>query len=50
MNEYFHQHFPKAIATANAVRARGGKLRYRWMTQSWLVSAFRHCAATKVTS
>ena len=50
VNQYFHEHFPKAIATANALRARGGKLRYRWMTQSWLVSAFRHCATTKVVT
>ena len=40
-------HFPKAIKTAHESRAKG-KFQYRWMTQSWLVNTYRHCAATKV--
>lgn len=48
INEYFTRHFPAAIATANAARAAGGTRRYKWMTQSWLVSAYRHCNATRV--
>ena len=46
INEYFHSHFPKAIATGRQARAAGWQ--YRWMTQSWLVSAFRHCGSTRV--
>ena len=46
VQQYFHGHFPKAIATAQAARATGRP--YRWMTQSWLVSAYRHCNTTKV--
>ncbi|CAL5218578.1 g272 [Coccomyxa viridis] len=40
---YFHHHFPKAINTSRAMRARGGPERYRYMTQSWLVSLFMDC-------
>ncbi len=47
VNQYFHEHFPKAISTGKAARA-AGHFQYRWMTQSWLVSAFRTCAATKI--
>lgn len=46
INEYFEHHFPAAIATANEARAHGHP--FRWMTQSWLVSAFRNCNATKI--
>ena len=47
INQYFNEHFPKAINTANEARAKGGH-QYRWMTQSWLVSTFRNCKDTKV--
>lgn len=47
INQYFHHHFPAAIVTANEARAKGGKP-YKWMTQSWLVAAYRNCPATKV--
>jgi hypothetical protein len=47
INQYFNEHFPKAIHTANEARAKGGNP-YKWMTQSWLVSAFLHCNDTKV--
>eukprot|EP00912_Choanoflagellata_sp_UC4_P001668 UC4_evm5s1059 len=43
VNRYFHDHFPLAIETANAFRNSTSKWRYTWMTQSWLVSMFRHC-------
>ena len=47
VNEYFHQHFPKAIATADAARRRKQRPDRR-MTQSWLVDAFRNCERTKI--
>ena len=47
INQYFHEHFPKAIATANEARAKGGRP-YKWMTQSWLVSLYRQCNSTNV--
>ena len=47
INQYFNEHFPKAINTANEARVKGGH-QYRWMTQSWLVSTFRNCKDTKV--
>ena len=47
VNQYFHEHFPKAIATGREARA-AGRFQYRWMTQAWLVNAFRHCEDTKI--
>jgi len=55
VNNYFHEHFPQAIAVAEAMRSssraanasRAGR-RYRWMTQSWLVSVFRNCEASVI--
>ena len=47
INQYFEEHFPKAIATSNEARSQG-KFQYRWMTQSWLVNIFRHCNTTKI--
>ena len=55
VNRYFHEHFPQAIAVAEAMRSssraanasRAGR-RYRWMTQSWLVSVFRNCEASVI--
>ena len=49
INQYFHEHFPKAIAVANEVRAQKGKP-YKWMTQSWLVDVYRNCNATRVNT
>ena len=43
INRIFHQHFPNAIRTAEA-------LNFTWMTQSWLVSAYRHCNETIVST
>ena len=48
VNRYFHDHFPKAAATAAAFRKEGKGRAYRWMSQSWLVSVFRHCASTPI--
>jgi hypothetical protein len=47
INRYFQDHFPKAMKTAQEARQKG-KFEYRWMTQSWLVNTYRHCAETKV--
>lgn len=47
VNQYFHEHFPKAITTGREARA-AGRFQYRWMTQAWLVNAFRHCEDTKI--
>jgi len=47
VDDYFNIHIPKAIATANHARERGG-VPYKWMTHSWLVSAYRNCNSTKI--
>ena len=47
INQYFQQHFPKAIQTAEEAR-RKNKFRYSWMTHSWLVATYRNCNSTKV--
>ena len=49
INQYFHEHFPKAIAVANEVRAKKGKP-YKWLTQSWLVDVYRHCNSTRINT
>ena len=46
MLQYFHKHFPKAIETAAAARAKGSS--YSWLTHSWLINVYRHCSSTKV--
>lgn len=43
INCYFHEYFPRAIATAAEMRRRGGEMRYRYMAQSFLVSLFLEC-------
>ena len=51
VNRYFHDHFPNAIKTANAFRAKAATNKnreYKWMSQSWLASVYRNCEATKV--
>lgn len=49
INRYFHDHFPNAIEMAARFRAnKSTARRYRWMTQSWLVSTFRNCNASVV--
>eukprot|EP00937_MAST-01D_sp_MAST-1D-sp2_P004061 g4061.t1 len=48
INEYFTQHFDKAIETARQAAAAKDPFVYRWTTQSWLVNAYRHCNATPV--
>lgn len=48
VNQYFQSHFPKAIAVAAEARAKGAHP-YKWMTQSWLVSAYRHCEQTAIS-
>jgi hypothetical protein len=40
---YFKDYFPAAIATAAALRARGGPERYVYLTHSWLVSLYLDC-------
>jgi hypothetical protein len=47
VNQYFKVHFPNAIATSKAMRASTPRV-YRWMTQSWLVSMYRHCNASVI--
>ncbi len=42
VNRYFDVYFPRAIETANAMRALGTD-RFIWMTQSWLVSFYLDC-------
>eukprot|EP00038_Savillea_parva_P009725 m.185439 g.185439 ORF g.185439 m.185439 type:complete len:909 (-) comp16452_c0_seq1:57-2783(-) len=42
VNEYFQIHFPNAIKTGQQIRNTTQR-QYRWMTQSWLVSMYRHC-------
>eukprot|EP00040_Diaphanoeca_grandis_P025095 m.138598 g.138598 ORF g.138598 m.138598 type:complete len:904 (+) comp30005_c0_seq1:320-3031(+) len=46
VNRYFTQHFPNAIKTANYFRENNLSFAYKWMTQSWLVSVYRHCNET----
>ena len=53
INKYFTQFFPAAIATSQYLRTNATinsttRWKYKWMTQSWLVSAYRHCNATTV--
>ena len=49
VNRYFHDHFPKAIETAEAFRKAGNPNRtYAWMTQSWLIDVYRHCAQSVI--
>eukprot|EP00939_MAST-03C_sp_MAST-3C-sp1_P003394 g3394.t1 len=48
INQYFHEHFPKAIKIGKEFRQRNESFQYKWMTQSWLVSAYRRCNETKV--
>jgi hypothetical protein len=43
INRYFNEHFEQAIRTAEATN-------YTWMTQSWLVNAYRHCNETLINS
>ncbi|KJE93927.1 hypothetical protein CAOG_004643 [Capsaspora owczarzaki ATCC 30864] len=44
VNTYFTDWFPKAINTSDAMRAlHGGKDRYIWLTQAWLVSLYLDC-------
>jgi hypothetical protein len=47
LNQYFHEHIPKAIRTGRRARAEGG-FEYRWLTQSWIIDAFLHCDETPV--
>ena len=47
VSDYFFKHFPAAIATAEQARAKGSRP-YKWMTQAWLVAAYRNCNSTKI--
>lgn len=49
VNEYFSQHFPAAIVTVQRARDQG-KIPYRWMTHSWLATAYRNCNNTKINT
>ena len=48
INQYFHEHFPRAIATAKHQRENTPGRPYKWMTQSWLVDAFLNCGHAKI--
>ena len=48
INQYFHEHFPSAIATAKHMRKSSPTRPYKWMTQSWLVDAFLNCGQAKI--
>jgi hypothetical protein len=43
IERYFQVYFPRAIATAAALRRRGGPERYRYLTHPFLVSLFIDC-------
>ena len=47
INQYFHEHFPRAIRTANEARSNKGHP-YKWMTQSWLIDTYHHCNTTRI--
>jgi hypothetical protein len=47
INRYFVDHFPKAIATAQQMRAQTN-MTYKWMTQAWLVEMYRSCNSSTV--
>jgi hypothetical protein len=49
VNEYFHKHFPSAMKTSNMARLKKGHP-YKFMAQSWLVDAFRHCNETNINT
>ena len=49
VNQYFHEHFPAAIAVANEARSKKGKP-YKWMTQAWLVDVYRNCNMTNINT
>lgn len=42
INEYFNEYFPRAVATAAAMRQSGSDA-YIWMTQAWLLDLFFDC-------
>ena len=49
INQYFTQHFPKAIETARQAAALpNDPFVYKWTTQSWLINAYRRCNETVV--
>ena len=52
INRYFTEHFPQAIKTSAFFRSNTSNITarytYRWMTQSWLVSMYRHCNTSVV--
>ena len=48
LNQYWEQHVPKAIATAEAMRANGTD-RYRWMCHSYIYAMARHCSTSPVS-
>ena len=43
VNVYFDDYYPAAIATAQALRTRGGPERLIWTTHPWLLSMFFDC-------
>ena len=45
LNNYFTLYFPRAVAIADALRARGGSERFIYTTHAWLVELYLHCPA-----
>lgn len=45
LNIYFGLYFPRAVAIANALRARNGTERFVYTTHSWLVDLYLNCPA-----
>lgn len=50
LNRYFDVYFPRAIAVAAALRARGGPERLIYTTHAFLVHLYLHCPANFVLS
>jgi hypothetical protein len=47
INRYFDTYFGQVAKTAAEIRATS-EYDYKWMTQAWLVSAYRHCKDTNI--
>jgi hypothetical protein len=48
VNRYWHDHFPKAMDTAEQFRQKQPHWRYKWMCHSWITSIYRHCATSPI--
>lgn len=45
LNVYFRSHLPRAVALADAMRARGGPEAFVYTSHSWLLDMYLHCPA-----